>query len=67
MSQLTDTVAPPWHALAAPDAARRLEVDPARGLSSAQAAERLERYGPNRLAEAPREHGGGHFCASSRT
>jgi Ca2+-transporting ATPase len=55
MSQLTDTVAPPWHALAAPDAARRLEVDPTRGLSSAQAAERLEQYGPNRLAEAPRE------------
>jgi P-type Ca2+ transporter type 2C len=30
-------------------------VDPGVGLSSAEAARRLGRYGPNRLAETPRE------------
>ena len=34
---------------------QRLEVDPGEGLSSAEAARRLERDGPNRLAEARRE------------
>jgi Ca2+-transporting ATPase len=45
----------PWHAIPAADAAQRLGVDPQIGLSSAEASRRLERDGPNHLAEAPRE------------
>ncbi|MBW3081394.1 cation-translocating P-type ATPase [Bifidobacterium saguinibicoloris] len=33
--------------------AKALDVDPARGLSSAEAKRRLERFGPNELASAP--------------
>ena len=45
----------PWHAVRAADATRELDVDPSEGLSTAEAARRLERYGPNLLAEAARE------------
>ena len=55
MSQLTGSVTPPWHALTAEEVTGLLEVDPRVGLSSVQAARRLERHGPNQLAEAPRE------------
>ena len=57
MSQPTDALPPPWHAMAAEEVTRRLEVDPGSGLSSAEAARRLQRYGPNRLAQATREPG----------
>jgi Ca2+-transporting ATPase len=53
------TEAPVWHALSREGAVRELAVEPARGLSSQEAAERLGRYGPNRFAEAkpePRWH-----------
>jgi Ca2+-transporting ATPase len=43
-----------WHTLAPDDAAARLEVDPAVGLSAAEAARRLARHGPNALPEAKR-------------
>ena len=55
VSQLTDSVTPPWHALAAEEVTSRLEVGPRVGLSSAEAVRRLERDGPNQLADAPRE------------
>jgi Ca2+-transporting ATPase len=55
VTQLTDSVPSPWHALPAEEVTRRLEVDPQAGLSSAEAARRLERYGRNRLDEARRE------------
>ena len=42
-----------WHALNPDQALRRLEVDPARGLSEAEAARRLTRYGPNRPRRRP--------------
>ena len=42
-----------WHAVSAGIAARRLGVDPARGLGAAEAGRRLERTGPNRLAAKP--------------
>ena len=45
---------PVWHAIAVTDVVARLEVDPVEGLSPAQVAERVERYGLNRLAEPPR-------------
>ena len=42
-----------WYALSADDVAKRLDVDPADGLSAAKAAELLKRNGPNALpAEA---------------
>ncbi len=44
----------PWHALPVEAAVAALEADPARGISPAQAAERLERLGPNELVEKPR-------------
>jgi Ca2+-transporting ATPase len=46
-----------WYALSPTEAASRLQVDPARGLSAAEAQARLQRYGPNVLAEAAKEPG----------
>lgn len=39
---------PPWHTLNTDEAARRLDVDPARGLTESDAARRQARFGPNR-------------------
>src|SRR5262245_33876589 len=44
-----------WFTLAPEEVAERLKVDPGHGLASAEAATRLDRYGPNRFAEAPPE------------
>jgi P-type Ca2+ transporter type 2C len=44
-----------WHVLSREGVAEELRVEPGRGLTSAEAAERLERYGPNRFAEAKAE------------
>ncbi|MDA1041579.1 MAG: HAD-IC family P-type ATPase, partial [Planctomycetota bacterium] len=44
---------PAWHALPVAEVGRRLGVDPATGLSAAEAVTRLEQYGPNALVEAP--------------
>jgi P-type Ca2+ transporter type 2C len=49
------TTATAWYATPVQDAVRDLDVDPATGLSPVEAQRRLERYGPNRLAEAPKE------------
>ncbi|MDR2240262.1 MAG: cation-transporting P-type ATPase [Zoogloeaceae bacterium] len=46
--------APAWHNLPAEDAAARLEADCQRGLSQAEAEQRLLRHGPNRLPPPPR-------------
>jgi Ca2+-transporting ATPase len=43
-----------WYALEPAVVAERMEVDPATGLSNAEVAERLERHGPNALAESER-------------
>ena len=45
------------YALDGADVARQLGVDPAQGLSAAEAAERFRTGGPNRLAEAKKESG----------
>ena len=55
MTEPSAVDAPPWHARSAAEAIRDLEVDPGEGLSSAEAARRLDRHGPNRLDETPRE------------
>jgi P-type Ca2+ transporter type 2C len=44
-----------WHVLTRESAAQELGVEPERGLTSAEAAERLTRYGPNKFAEAKTE------------
>ena len=43
-----------WHALSATDVITHLETGFESGLTNAEAARRLEKYGPNQLAEAPR-------------
>src|SRR5262245_38972388 len=49
-----DTSATAWYALSPEEVSRRLEVDPATGLTAAKAAELLKTNGPNALpAEAP--------------
>jgi Ca2+-transporting ATPase len=57
----TTTVAtappPEPYALDAAEVARQLDVDPAQGLSGAEAADRLRTGGPNRLAEGKKESG----------
>ena len=45
----------PWYVLPSSDVALSLGVDPGRGLSAEEAAARLERYGPNKFAEAKTE------------
>ncbi|MCR6629249.1 MAG: HAD-IC family P-type ATPase [Magnetospirillum sp.] len=42
-----------WHLLTVGEACRRLGSDPERGLSPAEAEERLTRFGPNALPEKP--------------
>src|SRR4051795_5197403 len=49
------TEAPVWHVLTRDVALQELGVEPERGLTSDEAAERLERYGPNRFGEARAE------------
>jgi Ca2+-transporting ATPase len=55
---VTETT-PTWHVLSVEGVAEELRVAPEQGLTAAEAAERLERYGPNRFAAAkpePRWH-----------
>jgi P-type Ca2+ transporter type 2C len=49
------TEAPVWHALSLEGAVRELGVEPERGLTSEEAAQRLQRYGPNAFTEAKAE------------
>jgi len=44
----------PWHVQTARAVARTLGVDPDHGLDARAVAERLSRYGPNEIQEAPR-------------
>ena len=44
-----------WYGLPTGEVCRRLDVDPAVGLSSAEVAARRARYGPNKLAEEAKE------------
>ncbi len=46
-------MAEPWYALAVDDVARSLGTDLERGLTSEEAARRLQEYGPNELREKP--------------
>ena len=42
---------PAWHAMTADEAAKRLATHTGKGLEVAEAASRLQKYGPNRLPE----------------
>jgi Ca2+-transporting ATPase len=44
-----------WYELPGDQVAKSMEVDPEQGLSAAEAAKRLEQYGPNRFAESKSE------------
>ena len=55
VSAVDDASPVSWHTLTASDAAHRLGVDRATGLSDAEAVSRLALHGPNRLTETPRE------------
>lgn len=46
-----------WYSLTAEAAAEQLQVDPAKGLSAAEAQQRLQQYGPNKLAGKAKEPG----------
>jgi len=48
---------PPWHTVALDEVFQLQGVDEREGLSSSEAAARLTRYGPNRMAEAKKEPG----------
>ena len=58
---MTTTVSEPsqndmtWHAATVDEVARRLTVDPAKGLSAAEVKERAARYGANELAAKKKE------------
>lgn len=46
-----------WYALSTAEVASRLQADPTTGLSAAEAQERLQKYGPNKLADKKKESG----------
>src|SRR6476620_4994580 len=51
----TTPEAPTWHVRSSADVVAELGVEPAAGLSGQEAAKRLQRYGPNKFAEAKTE------------
>ncbi len=48
---------PKWYAMTPETVARQMQVDPAKGLSAAEAAQRLQQYGQNVLAGKKKEPG----------
>jgi len=56
MTETTDSH-PNWYTMTPEAAEQQLNVDPAKGLSAAEAKQRLQQYGPNELAETKKESG----------
>jgi Ca2+-transporting ATPase len=54
MPEVTDSQ-PKWYTLTPEAVSKELQVDPAQGLSEAEAAKRLQQYGPNSLTETKEE------------
>jgi len=48
---------PNWYTLPPEAVAKELGVDPAKGLSTAEVQQRLQKYGPNKLAEKKKKSG----------
>ncbi len=70
---MTETTIPPtgsppgaWYALPAEDVARQLQVDPAQGLTAAEAKSRLEKTGRNELTAKKKEPGWQAFLRQYR-
>lgn len=51
MTQTPDSSHLPWHTLTADQTTQRLQVDPAQGLTTAEAEQRHARFGPNELID----------------
>jgi len=62
MPESTETQ-PKWYNLTAEAVAGQLQVDPAKGLSTAEAQQRQQKYGANRLAAKKKEPGWQAFLA----
>ena len=56
-----------WYALTPEDVVKRLDVDPAQGLSAAKAAELLQKNGPNALPAEATMPGWKQFLAQYRS
>ncbi len=56
MADTTDSQ-PKWYTLTPEEVGKQLQVDPAKGLSAAEAKQRLQKYGPNRLEEKKKKSG----------
>ena len=56
MAETTDTH-PNWFTMTPEAIGHELQVDPVKGLSAAEAQQRLQQYGPNQLAEKKKEPG----------
>jgi P-type Ca2+ transporter type 2C len=48
---------PKWYTLSPEEVGKHLQVDPAKGLSSAEAQQRMQKYGPNQMEEKKKESG----------
>src|SRR6478672_9127229 len=48
---------PKWYQLTADQVAQQLQVDPKKGLTTAEAQQRLQKYGPNELVAGKKESG----------
>src|SRR5512136_768740 len=57
---------PKWYVMAPEEVAGQLKVDPAKGLSAAEAQQRLQQYGPNELAAKKKEPGWQAFLRQYR-
>ncbi len=55
-----------WYAMTAEAVAQQLGVDPAKGLSAAEAQQRLQQFGPNKLAGKKKEPGWRAFLRQYR-
>ena len=52
---------PKWYTMSPEAVAQELKVDPAKGLSTAEAGTRLQKYGPNQMAAKKKESGAQAF------
>ena len=64
---MADTpIEPRWYGMSVEEAAAQLQVDPRKGLSAAEVAQRKEKYGPNQLAGKKKEPGWRAFLRQYR-
>jgi Ca2+-transporting ATPase len=55
-----------WYAITPAEVASQLQVDPVRGLSTTETQQRLQQYGPNKLADKKKEPGWQAFLRQYR-